>query len=257
MRGFTMILVVFSHVLLFSFGPNPNFSFNSIFITFRMPLFFALSGFLMYKPHRFSHANELLAFSKKKFVVQIIPTVIITLVYVLVFNKSYIQLWESPAKEGYWFTVTLFWFFIIYSFSSHFFERYLSEKGSFICGAILASSVVVLSDYSTFSRCPWYESVLSNTIGIVQFKYYIFFFLGILLRWKYNVFISLMENKWFAFSIVVIYIILQLVYQKTRDIGGTTGIIRWTVLLPMLGIIGVIILFGFFKNMRFHLLKID
>lgn len=65
MRGFTMLLVVYSHVLVFSYdnlivynlhngglslngGVNP-LTFNSLFVLFRMPLFFFISGFILYK----------------------------------------------------------------------------------------------------------------------------------------------------------------------------------------------------------------
>lgn len=46
MRGFCMILVVYGH--LASVADIPNLFGGSIFATFRMPLFFFLSGFLCY-----------------------------------------------------------------------------------------------------------------------------------------------------------------------------------------------------------------
>lgn len=59
MRGFAMLLVVYSHIIAFSysgalkndiaFGGNDFLSFNALFILFRMPLFFFISGFLLYK----------------------------------------------------------------------------------------------------------------------------------------------------------------------------------------------------------------
>ena len=49
LRGFTMILVVFSHVELFTFELDPPLFVNEVFISFRMPLFFFISGFIGYK----------------------------------------------------------------------------------------------------------------------------------------------------------------------------------------------------------------
>ena len=48
MRGFTMIIVVLHHVSLMAFGVDSAFEKWSY--EFRMPLFFFISGFLMYKP---------------------------------------------------------------------------------------------------------------------------------------------------------------------------------------------------------------
>lgn len=46
-RGFSMLIVVYSHVLGFSFLSHPAFSFNDIFVTFMMPLFFFFFGALI------------------------------------------------------------------------------------------------------------------------------------------------------------------------------------------------------------------
>ena len=48
LRGFTMLLVVFAHVLTFGFGMQKSFL-SELFITFRMPMFFFISGFIGYK----------------------------------------------------------------------------------------------------------------------------------------------------------------------------------------------------------------
>ena len=66
MRGFTMLLVVYSHILVFSYentliydlhagglnligaGEGNALTFNSLFVLFRMPLFFFISGFIIY-----------------------------------------------------------------------------------------------------------------------------------------------------------------------------------------------------------------
>ena len=50
LRGFTMILVVFAHVLLWTFNlGNHETVIGSLFITFRMPMFFFISGYISYK----------------------------------------------------------------------------------------------------------------------------------------------------------------------------------------------------------------
>ena len=48
MRGFAMFLVILCHVFTFSFG-NHKSVISDWFLTFRMPLFFTISGFVLYK----------------------------------------------------------------------------------------------------------------------------------------------------------------------------------------------------------------
>lgn len=49
-RGFTMLLVVFSHIETFCYHISFDQSIlSSLFITFRMPMFFFISGYIAYK----------------------------------------------------------------------------------------------------------------------------------------------------------------------------------------------------------------
>ena len=50
LRGFTMLLVIWNHVADMSFGLGLSDSFwTQLFISFRMPMFFFISGFIAYK----------------------------------------------------------------------------------------------------------------------------------------------------------------------------------------------------------------
>lgn len=253
LRGFTMLLVVFSHVVLFSFGGSNGFSYNSIFITFRMPLFFTISGFLMYKPHRFVQGKEVSLFLKNKFRVQIIPTVILTALFSWVFSLSFFNLWMSPTKSGYWFTVALFCYFLLYSIVSFIVERLTldeTERWTFIIGGIFSILVYGLATFSTFNICPWAHSNISGFLGLVQFKYYVFFFFGSLIRWKYDLYLKLLNNNVFITIIIGCFIIIHILFQKSWRLEGLLGICRWTIVLPMLGFLGVILLFAFFNKYK-------
>lgn len=85
LRGITMIFVIASHVLLFSYHGLEQFSFFKIITIFRMPLFFFISGFILYKDYDWDLSN-IREFIKKKFMIQIIPTTIFFLIYTHLFN---------------------------------------------------------------------------------------------------------------------------------------------------------------------------
>ena len=116
MRGFTMILVVYSHVCNYCLG-DKWLGWNDVFFLFRLPCFFFISGWL-FEPVRESIRTVV----KKKFMVQIIPTLIFLLILApppLFFSRL------GATKGGYWFTFALFVFFLLYLFS----ERYLKWWG--------------------------------------------------------------------------------------------------------------------------------
>lgn len=116
LRGFTMLLVIFSHVELFCFGLSANSSIlNTLFIQFRMPLFFFVSGFLAYNPKIIWTGNTWISATKKKLRVQIIPTLIFGLLFTyLVSSESIYTFFAAPMKLGYWFTISLLEMFLIY-----------------------------------------------------------------------------------------------------------------------------------------------
>ena len=76
MRGFTMLLVVLGHVVVAPTLPivKPDtFSMTYLFLLFRMPLFFTISGYFAYKLYDWNW-NEYGSALLKKARVQLIPT---------------------------------------------------------------------------------------------------------------------------------------------------------------------------------------
>ena len=114
LRGITMILVVFSHVELFGFHADEPTLLNSLFISFRMPLFFFISGFIAYKASIEWNMRTWWAMSKKKLLVQLIPTFIFGIIYTYAyFNANFQTFITHNGKLGYWFTIALLEIFLI------------------------------------------------------------------------------------------------------------------------------------------------
>lgn len=106
MRGFTMILVVYSHICHFCLGDS-LLGYNGTFFLFRLPCFFMLSGWL-FEPVA---TRPFATIARKKFMVQIVPTFIFLFLLApppLFFHQL------GALKGGYWFTFVLFEFFILY-----------------------------------------------------------------------------------------------------------------------------------------------
>lgn len=113
LRGFTMTLVV-----LFNLGgpippPDNQIVINGILELIRMPLFFFISGFLMFSDR---YTNDLLkSRTRNRLLRQLYPTFLIGGLYCITCTDlSLVEMWYSFNKGGYWFTfvsVELFFLF--------------------------------------------------------------------------------------------------------------------------------------------------
>lgn len=250
MRGFTMVLVVLSHVLMYTFSSTPTFSFNDVFLTFRMPLFFFLSGFLMYRNGRFDKIVDTGGFMKQKFIVQLIPTFIFSFLYALIAHLSYKGLWLDKAKGGYWFTYTLFFFFLIYSVGDYLLGKVFHGKLKLLIGSGIAILIYFFSKYSLTPGCPWSQSWINGFLGLANFQYFLFFFFGALVKSHLNRFFEIIDNPIGMMGILVSFIALLLVLLVPSISEPLTrfSIAAYSVLKTITGFFGITIVFAFFRK---------
>lgn len=103
MRGFTIVLVVYSHVLAYLVNHTYE-DFNFYFLKFRMPLFFFISGFFIYSPDY--SFEKLLKRTKNRLVRQLWPTIILCVIFIFtLYAGTPHGLIHSKFKGGYWFTL--------------------------------------------------------------------------------------------------------------------------------------------------------
>lgn len=116
LRGFTMILVILNHVAAYNLNVDvySEGNFHFYLRLFRMPLFFFVSGFVFYKANFFDSVSMIFSFLKKKIWVQIISPFLFLLCYICYRKLSFSDSILSDTKAGYWFTFTLFNYFVIY-----------------------------------------------------------------------------------------------------------------------------------------------
>ena len=116
MRGFNMILIVMLHVFICSYhATSTSFNWHSFFALFCLPLFFFVSGFLFYKKERTWTLRTCINTIINKAKIQIIPTLVFFYLYTRIFNVDFFEEFATDMKSGYWFTIALYWFFVIYS----------------------------------------------------------------------------------------------------------------------------------------------
>jgi fucose 4-O-acetylase-like acetyltransferase len=227
MRGFTMILVVYSHICHFCLGDS-LLGFNATFFLFRLPCFFMLSGWLFQPVAQ----RPFVANVRHKFMVQIIPTFIFLLLLAPP-PEFFHQL--GAIKGGYWFTFVLFEFFILYMVIVR-----MSKKWSFLLALTIAVASFIYARYyssiqiSAIGILSWVIDVL-GFLSVALWRFFLFFYIGAWMRRHFDAFIKWTNRLAVIIMIIVVFFIISstphidnLCYEIIRFyVGGITGM--WMV----------------------------
>ncbi len=206
-----------------------------------MPLFFFISGFVLYKEGVDWSFSHVISFLKKKFPVQIITTFLIFLVYIRINHISLIDGLYSDSKVGYWFTYTLFIFFCVYSVS-----RYLLNK---LHVSNIPTDIIILSIGFLFFVLFYVRNVftslpigddIKNILSMCHWGYYFYFCVGTLFKKYYSKVQDILDNKPVLLISLVTFFVFNLYYDE-----WIASHINFFYLVT--GITGIVIVFSFFR----------
>lgn len=257
LRGFTMILVVFAHVETFSFF---NFSYETFlgkfFQSFRMPLFFFISGFIAFSANREWTGNVVRELTKKKMLVQIIPALFFGLLYTYAcLNSDFNGFISDPTKKGYWFTFVLLEMFLLY---------YALSWGGKVLGKRFRMSTSWLTDVSLivsagvlfilklpFKQIPVLDIIGNYTSCHYTFNYFIFFVFGVLVRKYAAWFENILNNRFFsAFAVIMFASVFYIGFQVGNAVNQTD--VFWKVTMTLIETIaaffGIFVVYSYFKK---------
>lgn len=266
LRGFTMILVVTNHVALKSFDMKIRWSVAlQLFLLFRMPLFFFISGFLAYKAGRVWNARTLGELSLKKLRVQIIPTVVFFLLFLAMvpttpFVDSLDAALASSMKAGYWFTLVL-----LYMLLTFYLFSYVESK--LRINSWIPITLLFIVSLCFFETCylPKYFSwaaghkgpqneFLNYTSLVEMFRYFPFFLFGSIVHRYWEQAQRLMDSRWFFPVVMLLALVCTLDLLKWHTLR-----MAWTSLphtLAMFLLLSMVFMFfrhyhDFFEQTRF------
>ena len=244
LRGMAMILVVYFHIAAYGFG-SYEIGYNDIIERFRMPTFFFISGWLFYKAGRIWDRQTITGMIRKKFMVQIIPTVIFMLLYLVMFNLLDVSSFGSD-KKGYWFTVVLFEYFVIYILA----EALLNRRDS-ATGEIRVFVIMLLLSIAAFYYAKYYTryatelGIWKDILGFFSFvkiRHIIFFWFGTFVRKHFDRFIHLTNNRYVTAVMIVLFTAI-IVWPTVLSVNG----IEYIAYL-IAGLSGTIICFTYFRT---------
>lgn len=244
LRGMAMILVVYFHIAAYGFG-SYEIGYNDIIERFRMPTFFFISGWLFYKAGRIWDRQTITGMIRKKFMVQIIPTVVFMLLYLVMFNLLDVSSFGSD-KKGYWFTVVLFEYFVIYIVAEALLNRKDSPQGE-MCVMV----VILILSITAFYYAKYY-TLYATELGIwkdilgffsfVKIRHIIFFWFGTFVRKHFDRFIHLTNNQYVT-AVMIVQFTAIIVWPTVLSVNG----IEYIAYL-IAGLSGTIICFTYFRT---------
>ena len=227
MRGFTMILVVYSHICSLCLG-DMWMGWDDVFFLFRLPCFFFISGWLFETMARKPFGQV----ARRKMMVQLVPTFIF--LFLLAPPPEFFhQL--GAVKGGYWFTFVLFEFFILYMLSIR-----LCRKWDFGVALLIALGSFAYSRYYhviKLSAVGWQAHAISllGFLSVALWRYFLFFYIGAWVRRHFDAFVRWTDKPLVILAITIVFAFVasmphkdHLIYEMLRFyVGGISGM--WMV----------------------------
>ena len=236
LRGFTMFLVVFMHVGTVCWGiVGKGISFHDYLGQVRMPMFFFISGFVLYKPDVVWNLSHIVRFFKRKIPVQLLGPFIFFAVCLHINGISLYSGLLEKHKYGYWFTLVLLEFFVIYA-AVRFCIRNRWYK------AVLIAIGLVLYYYCWSSMTSGNQTIdnLFGLLSVHKWRYFIFLVFGALAHEHFDTVQRWLDGKWML-PVCITFFLLVNAFGDVLPVGE----------IPMrflLSTTGVVVLFAFFRK---------
>lgn len=206
---------------------------------FFLVLFFFVSGFVAYKKDIEWTLRSIGPFLKKKFIQLIIPAVFFCTIFCL--WKGYgLDIALAPSNAGYWFTIHLFYFFIFYTITNLISSKL--GRGSDVILLVVAMLIYGISYSHVMIEKTQLGADLFHYLGMKNWRFYIFFCIGVLMRKHLNSVIKMIENK-FSMAFFVLLFFFMVFCSNKIDFS------LWNpICLLLYGSVSIIVIFAFFRK---------
>lgn len=240
-----MLLVVMTHVAGFVFGSDGAHIVNYHFYLrpFRVPLFFFVSGFVFFKDNFNWSAGNIMNFLKKKIPVQLIFPFLFMLCYTYTIEYDFIEALKLDHKRGYWFTFTLFAYFVIYILSQKIFDAF-KVKTIWRFVILLITGYVIYNNFvfSAIFRMG-VPSYIITLLGITKLNYFIFFVIGAFVKKYFQQFEYLLDKTLIVAVAVAVYFLVNIFV----GVSGYNVYVNYSISF-VLALSGIIIVFSWFRK---------
>lgn len=240
LRGFTMFLVVYSHIWTFGYHADSTTSFSHILTNFFLVLFFFISGFVAWKKDYNWNFRNVTSMLKNKFIRLVIPSFFfyLLLCHWLGYKMSFIFI--IPAGE-YWFTIQLFFFFIFYLFASFLINKMGGVKEDLALVLVALFFFAISYSHVQIERTQ-FGAEMFHHLGMKNWRYFIFFIVGVLIRKHFDEFVKFTDHRYWL-AVFILGFFGMVFYADHISFS-------WWKPLNMLiyGILSIIVIFTFFRK---------
>lgn len=233
LRGVTMILVVFSHLYI------PNHSvINQLFINFRMPLFFFISGLISMRVEQSWDGEALRRRLGSKARTLLLPIMFFGLLYTAVRGLSLEDFLINKHKLGFWFTLVLFEMLGIYYAVRH----AVAHRGWRLSRAVTLMLVTATAVSFLWSE-RWMSAALPSLLSLsCLLRYLPFFAFGLFAGYHRRAFDALIDRTDVYVGAVALFGALS--WANIRWNGGIDVILCLAV-----GLAGIVMMYGMFRRL--------
>lgn len=246
-RGLTMLLVVYSHVEYHCY--NISFIhtiFGMTFVHFRMPMFFFISGFIAYKAMTLDRTTYTNIISKKA-IVQLIPTLFFFHLLNVACLEKPIDTFFTKGPGGYWFTIALFYMFVVY-FTVRYATRHCKRYAEDIILLVIALAGAIAYGIGVRQGNPslgLHPLLCFDNIS----RYFEFFVLGSICRKYWNHFESFISNDATKTILLLGFTLCSIVaWHHHLDKRSLLIMLNYEYLVRHLGLFLVFALFYHYRN---------
>ncbi len=245
LRGFTMFLVVFGHIVNTSRIDLDMFIIQLI-ASFRMPLFFFVSGLVGYKRSFISRKDYFNSILKK--IVRALFPCFIFFTLASLFGANYVYhgngLFDArlftEGFGGYWFVPVLFYMFVIYYTSIYIGSKISNIVINYIPIVLFVASLGLMV-FVQFVEMPIFVS--KGIVCLDNFSRNLpFFMLGILAKQYSDLFYKLLNQEIFNALLIISWLVFCLMYHY--EVNSFYGLFMWA------RCIGFLVMFSFFYHCR-------
>lgn len=217
LRGFSMIFVLYQHILTFSLDVPPSW-FAEIVRSFRMPLFFFISGFVSYKALFEWNLSNFGKIQLKKLRGQLFPTIVMFTIFTALHGGHFSEWMFGREKTGYWFTLVSFEIFLTYCLLNLALSKVKNKNITLIVLAAIAIGIscvwYYLGDYENTYKGRWFEFFSLAYYA----RYFMYFIAGIIVKSKIDVFHTWIENKWINFVVFILAFVLPVLFPNYNPV---------------------------------------
>lgn len=260
LRALAILFIVFGHLPMYAYGEAHRelISVRSFTSMVQIPLFFFISGFLYSTKWIKEHNNRtaeccgnrigggkifyLYALGKRL----LIPILVWGMIYCTWQKIPYMQAVVDMYKAGYWFTFTLFEFYIMQMLLELIARRFAITNRS-LKYILMGLGVSVVSYLFLLPLVTDSLGIFSGLLGVKQMHYYFFFFLGILVRIYLYDFKRCKYKEQVMAGITLLFVGLAVSYWI---IGAQFSGVWFHALWILFQMTGLLLLFAFFYHNR-------